>query len=1755
MAGEVRRIRPGGPVPDAEEITAVWQTLPPHEARGPVKHLSARIAEILVSGDIARMRGGMPAEHQPGRTSSSLTVDEVAKQALADASNKNPRDAIRLRAALHEAKKILAEFRNDDWPFKEYAQMLARDPEWLNHEHIRKEVLHPSLWPAIRHADDFHWFRILLRENSELRKILPWAKTLFQRIRESKDDLAAGRFVLNPECLEAILRESNGRRELLELIEGKDPSVFNLMTLPELPHRMQGKVKLVTALAESPNKNIVTFDEEICSLITKRDDPDFAWKLAYETSLLWAIHENKESHALPENSDILPKLLKNKALRNALQLHCDQARLLLAVPQLLDAAMDNLEVVGILAEDEGREISQGRPRGDVIPRLVDVLREAPAFAGRIAGNTELLRQAVRNSAVAWLLSYDPTYFDRVADTDLLTALQTAQWPAAPKAADAVETGQTPVDTPLERARAANPHLAVVLRDPAMEAVLAQDAALAEVLANHPDLLLAAHEYRRLLQPDAAGLRSVLLQEDSPLLAPHFLRAALRHKILEIRFTSTTPHTVKQKFLAEMARSDPRVGEMMFANPAAGRIMTWVNVTPRVTSRFLDYWRLRPYDERPMSYDFAPAFLAAVRHEDPPDTERLTEVLFRDEASLIRIGHREPKAVNAIHGDAVTNVYDFPMVQAELTSQAVAALSPVHWHRLFHSRPLMMAMNQLAEKGLLGLLVSAPAALGEAIARPGFINALEDPHFLGVMHQVAEEKRAARKSKSRAWAKKLEDEVKKAGGEPTLSPEGVALTPADISMAGLWQLSAQRAEEWLRQTMTAADEQALEKLLEINRRVRTNDGLLKAARSSTGLGAGLFGNPELLPTLEARPQLVDRISDASGILALLVGYAGLAEATRMNDHLYEFLMEKHDAGSTMLNRRRFSHAMVFNPDMARLYVSDNAYHAVVDHGFEDLVFASQDIARTLTDNLPIAQLLFENVKWRAALEELLLTKTDDGIIVREENSAAVRAAVSSLAVAQAFAGEPDYLRHLSLPWLAEGISAHPNAFTEPSHVLRFLEFALEPGVAKVFEAHPYLVGSVLGSPDLLKTVMARPDVVAVLAAHPQLMPLLKRSPAVHTVLRTQPVLIQDLAAGPSSAGDALLRTLGVRGFAEAMGHRTAIGAELRKAPWLVEAVRRTHALVDQARNDGVLWRAARASRLLADTLTPQVVRRLVGRENLLKYLTDHPAVLTGWDVGQLGGVLASAELTRLLDQDIQVQGRPLVDVLFTTPALREHVLQPGFTGALRVLAADEQRFGQMLEEADGEELRHLLAVPAPVTTVPSAVATAVSGGGVPPAAGSGAGGGRAAARPKNKTAGARGRSVNSSVPVARPWWFDALAASPDIGELLLSPAGRDMATQLSSHPELLPLLLGTPTVAEDIAQEAENWEQYAFASFLRTEDAKLEKFEGELQSYFDRVGGVPDGEFYSRVRDAARSAWEGKRANEEAEREREAGERAERLAAFRVDDPDTWQLSGRIVYALHVREDHLTSPALVALQNLADGSSRPREQGKAFQAHKAQHIHIHGGSGGATFTYVLAPDGKVDVLVYAISTTRQENHYVWDGHGRGPTQGPLDIGLVYNHLSYRASLAILQERGAQSTGEQASGSSTSGGKKPRRNNKGKGKDNSSAAPGGSTAAGAAAAPVPPVKPDPDLERLASALTAYHTALLTSRQADLDAARTRLAALGLTLSRESDEAAQPSVTPGFREPSAATPGFPAGSMPADQERLPVSGGSVFLGADNR
>ncbi|MFF5861071.1 hypothetical protein ACFY8B_36695, partial [Streptomyces sp. NPDC012751] len=887
------------------------------------------------------LAGGAPARRQQstGQARQGSQSDQVAVpqslKARVDAGLRGvavtPARAGQVLRVVEAAARVEGSW-HEEWPVEQVATVVAAR-SWTVQEH--GATIQALTRPGRLHVAEVAAAKPLLAElmhrHPTLLEVLTDAHKMLQRMA-ALPDATVDAYRLRPASVEGLLIEQGGRRPFVEALDGRRLTVPALLELPGLTIALRNHVPLIMSVSGvGPAGAALLNNRRLAdALVTTYETKGEAYTKTFGTE--WAL-----SQALGDLFDFdHADLLGNLGLRRKLQQHADLAHLLVTAPKLLAAAMKDLEVIDLLVLGE--------------PGFIDVLEDVPAFAGRLAGRMEWLRAAVGNHhAVAQVLSLEPGHFDAVGDEELEQALREAEAPLLPEREQAVPSGSL-----LEGARAANPGLAALLaREPHLTGVLESDPELTETLANHPTLLVRPHHFRRLLTDRVEDLRSQV-REGSPLLAPYLLRAALRHRIVRLWLTSDGP-------LAKLPASDlrrqtavdidtnPVVGQMLFETPTYGQLLYLAPELIRVEV-LTRIWDERPTDEVAQQLMARPGFsLAAV---DMEDMSVFLEVVLRDETALLRVAGETSNMLTALADQSIANLLPHPGLVRELAARSPVDISYDHWRALFDNGALLEAMS--GDLGLLGLLASAPAVFAEAIARPGFVEALQKPEF----RDAVAEARRRRRDKKKNWATGLMDAVvnEELTGPPELSPEGVPLTPQALALAELWHLDPDTDRD---KFLLAAEgsQELLQEQLAVDAAVRPNAKLFEAARKSKALGAALHAEGDLLPLLNERPALLPRLLDrSSGLLRAVISIPRLPGALRTNDSLYQMVLSGPDVGRLMTTRPDWAGALVANRELARFFhLSPHRWSIVVSNeAVWHVVESSESMARAFADNAPVVE---------------------------------------------------------------------------------------------------------------------------------------------------------------------------------------------------------------------------------------------------------------------------------------------------------------------------------------------------------------------------------------------------------------------------------------------------------------------------------------------------------------------------------------------------------------------------------------------------------------------------------------------------------------------------------------------------------------------------------------------------------------------------------------------------------------------------------
>jgi hypothetical protein len=642
---------------------------------------------------------------------------------------------------------------------------------------------------------------------------------------------------------------------------------------------------------------------------------------------------------------------------------------------------------------------------------------------------------------------------------------------------------------------------------------------------------------------------------------------------------------------------------------------------------------------------------------------------------------------------------------------------------------------------------------------------------------------------------------------------------------------------------------------------------------------------------------------------------------------------------------------------------------------------------------------------------------------------VRAVVGVLGRLRAVSRDPRLVAGLSgIPGLAGALAGRPDVLADENAFSAFLRNGDlvgrlgRPGRGGV-------VAAVIGSEELLGAVMRVPVLVDVLAGEPRLadrvevVEVLGRDAGLRRLVLSNAELAAALVVAPGLVGV----LTGSRGSS-----RVEV---LEMYPHLVGALRGNYGLIREWMAGSALWKAVVTSPGLAGRMTVELSRvlqrypRLVGLlvHPAIKQLPDrsrHAAALAGMVLGN--PKVAAYWEHKPADLAVKFLSRPeWLDVAAGDPA---------FAGKLQMLyRRDRSSFIAFLDAGDPQPLLDALARPEqPGVSAGSVVAPRV-----------GAGVGRVrVVRPVVDMGVVVAAGVSPEVsptisPVAVRSAVGVGAGGLSVVELLRSD-GPALDFLVSEHEAAGVLLAGLGDSVEgfallarsDLVERLEHGASpapYLFTSFLASRGVPLDqpsawtrdRFATDLTEFLE---GIEASGYFGDVEPYAWHTWLRARMDQARVVLGDSGGRASRLKELRPADYRTWEHSGRVHYAKAVSPgfDNVRE----AIARLASDPVGLRESLAHVALNSPLHAHVARGGGGVSVMYVLADDGLVDLLVYAVSFARQGNRYQWVGAGKGYVDGPASREAVGGDPVLARSVALV-ERLSDVAGREAFVDSTAG----------------------------------------------------------------------------------------------------------------------------------
>ncbi|MGW2283082.1 hypothetical protein ACWCSV_34425, partial [Streptomyces sp. NPDC001770] len=951
-------------------------------------------------------------------------------------------------------------------------------------------------------------------------------------------------------------------------------------------------------------------------------------------------------------------LLGNASLVQAMNRHPQQLLTVFRVPELLAAAGKDPAVLGVLDHD---------------PALSDVLVEIPELARRLAQSPVLLRVAFANRGLAGALSYNPRLLDMSSgDSELAQHLRAATAPQ-----------NTPRD-PGPQARPAQRLLA----DPRVRAAvdghrelgttLLSDSALVAVLADHPGLLDAPHEYRRLLAPANASLREQL-RPGSPLLSPGLLRALLRYPQVShgVGFwylqagTATAPPEDRRRLLAEALARNPGMQAAIWADFALGDLMFTVAQNGDRHGKVTGFNDALRGDGRLVSLIARNAFIVALL-----EAGALPALLANDSALLqLALAARDVTGTLHMSPERRAHAVEHPDLLRTLAAYENKVTPSAHWARLFEDPALLAALDSADGLMVAKALASNPDLLTDALARDGFIGSMKEPG------RPAEYVELNRRS-SKVFA-----EAVRASGEASITRSGIRIAggPARIARAVLD--APDRIAEAIEQAPAEHREHYRVTAEAAVRALRVRPELRRAIDREFGIALAMLANGEMTATLLKRPALIGYLADrGKGALKAVYDRPELTRALRDNGRLYLGFVSDPYLVQTLVGFDQFADAMGRNREYVRVWDLAMPHELEQEHA---LFQASEVVSAAVADSTQVMMALAANPTLVRMLTSPYYASEGQRLHTgraREAAESIARAAVSNMTVLRALIERPRLFAVLVAgPVFSRVLAENPGAVATEADVVALLE---NVRLVAVLNGYPEQAGMVLRTAGLLPVVMRAPGLVAAMARSEHLTGLLGRED-VRALLRERPEVADDLMRVPELV-DALG---GLPGLVAAMRAKSAPARLLRGNPGLLAVLRARRTLVGDLARDTALWQALTRVPALPEALSQsaRVLRHLRRRSGLLGVLASDSTwvALSG---PQLLAVLSDDALTALLD----VQPR-LAGLVLGSPEVAGRALEDaGFTDGVRSLARDKGRFEDLLRDPDRflAELARLAATPQP-----------------------------------------------------------------------------------------------------------------------------------------------------------------------------------------------------------------------------------------------------------------------------------------------------------------------------------------------------------------------------------------------------------------------------------------------------------------------------
>ncbi|MEU4556215.1 toxin glutamine deamidase domain-containing protein [Micromonospora violae] len=1215
------------------------------------------------------------------------------------------------------------------------------------------------------------------------------------------------------------------------------------------------------------------------------------------------------------------------------------------VPGMLAAVVRDEEVAQIL---------------NAHPDFADALIDSPSLGARLAASTALLRAAAENPAVASWISQDPTTFDSISDEDLLNQVRSIEEPGpAPE-----RSFRSIKSTALRQAIIAD--LKKGAKSQGLMSKMKQP--LKQILDEKPNLLSHPHEYRRLLLNDNLVQRLVedrRLQE-----TPGLLGVVMRHARLIDAFGNSSKITDRKADISATLTdaldpvSNPKghvLAERALRRSTAARaaFLEGDARTAEVIFQSPTLLEAIQQDDRLLNLDFPFSRLIIDLFND--DVEFLNDTVQNTEGVMGLIAYQAGVRAVLLHTEEPSKVSGplarHPRETAMFAKLPENFLGEGHWDNILGNDSFFSYLTTDEGMKLHRAIVSDPELLRELASRP-LPQTLQDFETLFNGKSGPAESPSADGDRYALLRRAINDMA-----PPKLSPEGVPVNPKDLENA-----VAAFAEDDDDEARRVLDPESVDEGMHVRRQVRSDAQLLAMTQRSPGLALALMRSPTLVDVLLDRPALRRLLGDpsqSSVVIATMLQSPDLFDTMRKHYRLFDAYISDNRFRLEMVESQLYAGVICRNPAYAGLLQLHRWRLSWVGDEADDLTQDSPALTNAWTRD------------YQSAFEAL---QRPDFVPTLVDQDESVRAAVVSSVPLLSFLSRnpPMILRLQELPELASALREHPYELTDAQY-----EGLFDGALWEQLISYPDLLPSIFSSQEMLRTAIAVPSVVRAMAEVPGATDLLRENEEARRLVEAQPRIVDHLRQGVPDLVPALRQLPDLVAFL-AQGPENSL--LIQQNPHLVPAFRTNRGLVAEFAADAVLRAALVTNPALAGASGSRQLRQLRGRPRLLRLLADSGASAVA-DAQAWQDLLRNLRMLRFLNTHPDFAA-----VFLTSPdlvALYHDDPDHFVSSAERLIGA-----GRAGSSLTADVFPPKARPGAPKVTQPRPVDQAQPVGGSVAATTSAVGSERAPER--QRAGGALTVALNESV---------------EVRELLRTPGRGEVVQALATHADLLPLLLATPDVAAYLTDHPDSLHRYVFAGFLRERETSRSwehaVFDRDFAAFLD-ARGIASGHptLRAEMEKGARVTWSREREVWAAQRAQAEADRRDRFSRLDPIAADTWVMSGRVRYGGLVTADEFSPEQARVLDRVAVGEA---VRGTSLGLHRPLHAHLNNGSGGVSFTYVVAEDGKVDVLVYAKSDSRQGNAYQWLGAGRDYRDGALDIAAVSTDEAFIASRKAVARR--------------------------------------------------------------------------------------------------------------------------------------------------